>query len=351
MPERSHVEIDIAPIAIVKVVLTLFALLLLWRVADIIVMLFFVVVVAAAITPIVDKLSRYMPRGLAALLVFLLTLGLVVASFGLLIPPLLLQLKQLADTSGGLSQVLQPLLNRFPADSQAGSLLRSSINQIPTQLQSVLGQFPTIIGNVLSGLSVTLIVIFMTFYLLLEEKGVKKFFFSLVPFDQKQQVVEVLSKMGDKLGDWLRGQLLLMLIVGLADFVGLAIIGVPYALTLGLWAGLTEVVPFLGPFLGAIPAIIIAFTVSPLIALLTIILFALVQQVESNVIVPKVMEKTIGLSPLIIILAILIGDKLLGLTGVVLAVPIAAALSVVVTEWPLISQSIHHVRTRRGRTE
>jgi len=104
-------------------------------------------------------------------------------------------------------------------------------------------------------------------------------------------------------------------------------------LTLAVWGGLIEVVPYVGPWLGLLPAAILAFSISPLKALLVIIIYIGIEQIESNIMVPKIMGKAVGLSPVIIILALLMGAKLAGLLGVFVAVPVAAALSVVVQEW------------------
>lgn len=339
--KHQRLEIDIAPLAIVKVVLTLLVFLFLWRVIDVFILFFFAIVLAAAIAPIVDKWSRVMPRSLAAALIFLLAVGLFILSFSLLLPPLLFQAKQLSDQLPELFSGLSLRLNSLPADSQFGEAIRESLNSLPGQLQGVIGQIPGLISAFLSGFYSLILVAFITFYLLMEEKGIKKAFLQLIPGAQKPQTVEVLSKIGQKIGDWLRGQLILMLLIGLVDWLGLSVIGIPYALTLGLWAGLTEVVPFVGPFLGAVPAVIIALTLpnSLMAAVFVIVLYTLVQQLESNVIVPRVMAKAVGLSPLAVILALVIGGKLLGLPGIIVAVPIAAAISVVIDDWAQIRQS------------
>ena len=124
-----------------------------------------------------------------------------------------------------------------------------------------------------------------------------------------------------------------MFAVGFLTFVGLRILGVKYALTLAVIAGILEIVPVIGPIISSIPAIIIGFTQSPFLGLLVLILYAVIQQSENHIIVPKVMQKTTGLSPVVIVISFLIGAKLLGLLGILLAVPIAVILSVFVDEF------------------
>ena len=136
------------------------------------------------------------------------------------------------------------------------------------------------------------------------------------------------------MGSWLRGQLLLMFIVGAVNGIGLAILGVPYAFLLGLWAGLTELFPYVGPVAGAIPGVFIAFTaLGPVKALIALIIYIVVQQLESNFLIPKIMGRALGLSPVAVIFALLIGGKLFGFIGLLLAIPVAAVLAVVYEEW------------------
>ena len=133
-----------------------------------------------------------------------------------------------------------------------------------------------------------------------------------------------------KFGLWLRGEIILMVIVGLFSYVGLLILGVDYALILGIIAGLAELVPYAGPVISAIPAVLIAATQSPLKALFVLVLYFAIQQLENNVIVPKVMQHAVGMNPLVSILSLLIGFQLAGVMGALLAIPVTTALSVVV---------------------
>ena len=130
----------------------------------------------------------------------------------------------------------------------------------------------------------------------------------------------------------MRGQLILSLLIGTTTFIGLTLLGVEYALPLAIIAGLLEVVPVIGPIISGIPAVLVALTVSPLLAVLVGGLYLAIQQVESHVIVPQVMKRAVGLNPLLVILAVSVGTRLLGISGALLAVPIAVVIQVVAKE-------------------
>ena len=141
-----------------------------------------------------------------------------------------------------------------------------------------------------------------------------------------------LLQIGGGMGYWLQGQFILMLIVFLIDYIGLLIIGVPYALILALIAGLLEIVPYIGPIISAVLAFAITFLHDPVTGFVVLALFALVQQLEGYVIAPLVMKKAVGLNPVVVILALMIGAKLAGVTGIIIAVPVATAIGEVVND-------------------
>ena len=190
----------------------------------------------------------------------------------------------------------------------------------------------------LGGIATLITVLFLAFYMLVEGPGIKSGFLSLFPRSDRRQVAGMLEEVGAKFGSWLRGQLLLGLIIGVAAFAGMVVIGMPYAVLLGIVAGVTELIPIIGPILGSIPAVFIALALSLAgvepwwKVIFTVGWYTLIQQTEGNILVPRVMKHAVGLSPLLTILALVIGTKLLGLVGALLAVPVAAALQVVVGE-------------------
>lgn len=154
----------------------------------------------------------------------------------------------------------------------------------------------------------------------------------VVPDQFQPFVTHVLGKVRLMLGQWLRGQLSLSLIIGVMAYIGLTILQVPYASVLALLAALFEVVPYVGPVVAAIPAVFFAFTVSPVRALAVLLFYWAMQVLENNLIVPKVMQKAVGINPLISIISILVGAKLAGIAGALLAIPVATSVTIVIRE-------------------
>ena len=198
-------------------------------------------------------------------------------------------------------------------------------------LERKIPMIPLISGILISlfgGIISFFIILVITFYLVVEEDGMKRFIKSITPTKHQPYVSQLINKMQLKMGHWLRGQLLLSLIIFAMVFVVLSIFGIKYALILALVAGIFEIIPYLGPIMAAIPAVFFAFAQSPSKALLVIVIYFLIQRVENDIIVPRVLGKSVGLNPLVVILAILIGAKLGGAVGALLAVPVTTALSV-----------------------
>jgi predicted PurR-regulated permease PerM len=195
-------------------------------------------------------------------------------------------------------------------------------------VQGVLGYLTTLFGG-LAGLVVVLV---LSFYLIVEESAVKTLFRNLIPNSYQELVSDLIWKVINSLGDWLRGQLILGVIIGAFYFIAFAIIGVPYPILLALFGGLLEFIPYVGPFIAAVPALILAASVSPLVLLLTLVAIVVIQQLENNLVVPKIMQRTVGLNPIISILAVMIGAQTFGVVGALFAIPVATATSVVISE-------------------
>ncbi len=167
---------------------------------------------------------------------------------------------------------------------------------------------------------------------MVEKNGVERLVKQTIPLNLQTKVLRVIGKIEFKLSRWFLGQLALGFIIGLMSYIGLSILGVPYALVLAIIAGLFELIPYIGPWLSAIPAILIALTISPTLAGAVLILYFIIQELENYLIVPKVMEKSVDIHPVITIMAMMIGGQLAGLVGVILAVPVAAMVLVVAEE-------------------
>ena len=142
----------------------------------------------------------------------------------------------------------------------------------------------------------------------------------------KEYIIDLWARVQRKLGRWLQGQIVLGLIVGILVYLGLSILGVPYALFLAILAGILELIPIAGPLIALVPAAALAFVHSPLLGLLTVFLYGAIQQVENHILVPKVIQRVVGLNPVIVILALLVGGNLAGVVGIILAVPVTTVV-------------------------
>ena len=332
--------LDISTGSILRVVLVLLALWFLYFVRDIIAIIFVSIIIASALSPIVDRFCKSKcPRVIAVIVIYLIILAILGAIVYFIVPPLITQIQQLATllpdylkTFGNLITSLKNIGNNTWVNASQETL-NSLSNFLGGFLQNILN---TTIGF-FNGAAALAVMFILTLYLILDEDGIKKFFISLFPIKQKNRLITIAHKIGVKLGGWLRGQIILGIVVGLIVYIGLTLMRIPYALTLAILAGILEIIPIIGPIISAIPAIIIAFTISPTTALMVTIFYILVQELENKLLVPKVMQHTVGLNPISIIIIILIGAKLMGILGMLLAVPVASVFYVILEEWPLVS--------------
>lgn len=316
------------------VVGVLLSLAFLYLVRDVIVLLFFALLLATALEPPVNRLERArLPRTVAILLIYAVLVLTLTVSLQLAIPRLISEVSALSANLPAYLRRLQEVLLwieeswGYRVELPDVNVLTSRLDDSVAMLAAGAVRVTTSVFGVLAGI---ITVFAFAYYWLMERRQIEQTWFALLPPDRRVVAERLWSEIIARLGDFLRGELLLMLFVGTLVWIGLVILGVPFAFVLGIIAGLTEVVPIIGPVIGAVPAVVIAFFQSPVLALVVIGLYILVQQVENNVLVPKVMARTVGLSPLTALLAVLVGGRVLGFVGIVLAVPVAAAVQTLV---------------------
>ena len=185
--------------------------------------------------------------------------------------------------------------------------------------------------SIFDNLVTIIFLLVLSFYMLLEKEKLETRLASL--FGSKEERVKLLIvKIEEKLGAWLQGQLILSLVIGILSYIGLTLLNIPYALPLAMIAGIMEVIPVIGPIISALPAIFLALTISPFLSIAVAVMYLVIQQLENNLIVPQVMKRAVGLNPLIVILAIAIGSRLLGIAGALLAVPLAVVIQIIAAE-------------------
>lgn len=303
----------------------------------VLILLFIAIILAEGLRPLMNLLHRRwrIPEPLA---VFVLYLGilLVFCFLGwLLVQPVLNQisalttsLPQFGSQMGKLFAHIQRWLGNNP---QISNLLRMAEGQVGTLVESALPLLlglPLLFGRLLFS---AVVVAVMTFFWLTGVERLRPFFLSLFPAEQQPVVDDVLRDMSHRLGGYVRGVALNMCVIGILSGFGDWLLGVPYAILLGIVAGLTELIPYFGPWISGAVAIVVALAlVGPLKAVEVIGFYVVLQEIEGNTLVPIVMMGTVDLNPLVVIVAVLFGSELLGIVGGVLAVPAAAVLQVVI---------------------
>ncbi|OIN90012.1 hypothetical protein AUJ59_00225 [Candidatus Beckwithbacteria bacterium CG1_02_47_37] len=283
--------------------------------------MFIALIFMSALSPLVDRLEKYrIPRGLSTVVLYILIWAFISFSVASLVPPLVEQSAR--------------FLNRLPQDVERLtqgrfdlSLLQPQLSALPQNLfKIIVGAFNNVVGL----FTLTVIV----YYLILERKNLHKYLLFLFGNNGREERAEAfINQLEKKLGGWVRGQLLLMLFVGILSYVGLLFLGIDYAVPLAFLAGILEIVPNIGPTLSAVPAILVALGSSPILALAVGALYFAIQQIENNFLVPKVMSKAVGLSPLVVIIALLVGLKLAGIAGAILAIPTVLLLEIIASDF------------------
>jgi predicted PurR-regulated permease PerM len=330
-------RIEITTATILKFLGIIIALVLLWYLKSILMLLFVVLIIVASLAPVVDWGEKYkIPRILSTIVIYLLFLGLITLLAYLIIPPLVNQIVDFANQVPKYishSNLTFESLKEFSSRNNLTNTLKQNIDNISRNIISFSGGLVAFLSTAFGGVAKFIIALALIFYLLLTKNQINQGILSYIPKDKRNLTHKVWGEILRKLGSWARGQTLLCFIIGILSGMALWIIGVPYALVLGVFAGLTELIPNIGPIIGAIPAIIIAYTLSPVKALIVAIVYLAVQQLENHVLVPNIMRKAVGINPAIIIIAVLVGAELAGTIGIILAVPTAAVLSIVLRVW------------------
>lgn len=321
-------RVEISHKTVIFTVLFLLFLWFLYFIRDIILGLFVALLIMTILNPLVTKLSKFrIPRGVSVLLVYLVVLGLFGLAIAAVIPPLVEQTSSLVVR---LPIYMSNLgINRVISTDIAGQVF-SQIGSLPAEAVKI--GF-SIFSNVLGVITVLI----FAFYLLLVRDKIDDQLVFLSGEDKRKKIGKTIDILENRLGGWARGELVLMAIIGVASFLGLTILGIPYALPLAILAGLLEIVPYFGPIISAVPAVIIGLSISPLLGLGTIALALLIHQSENYLFTPKIMEKSVGVNPIITLLALSIGFRLAGIMGAVISVPVVLTAHVLINEYFLSS--------------
>jgi predicted PurR-regulated permease PerM len=297
-------------------------------------------ILAAGLTPLVDWLAgRRLPRGLAVLLIYLVLIVLLVGLGVLVVPSMIDELEQLALSAPQYGdQVLarlRELRAQYPVLPPLDEQLAQQLRGLSSQIGLLAGQALTVARvalGIFGGLLNAVLVLILTLYFVVFGQTIRAYLLSFVPPWRRPRLVEITDRMGRRMGGWLLGQIVLSLSIGVVSYAGLSLLGVRYALFLAVVAAIGEAIPNFGPILSTIPAVLVALTQSPFLALATLALYVGIQQLENNLLVPKIMERAVELHPFATIIALLVGVELMGVIGAILSVPVTAALAVALDE-------------------
>jgi len=294
---------------------------------------------AYLVYPLVRRLNTRLPAIAAILIVYLFIVLIVGSALALVVPALGNDISNFVRTLPALTQQFQseliaphnPFVRRIP------DVDRMALANLPTQLNGVVQKYGvdtltrsfTVVLSTVSVLATLVVIPVLAAYMLLEAADVRRQLLGLFPAKRRAKANTVIDELDAVVGGFIRGQLIDGAIVGTMIFVMLMIMHVPYALLIGVSAGILNFIPYAGAVIGFVPSVLLALAFNgPTNALIVAILFAVIQQIDGNFVAPRVLKDNVGLSPLYIIIAILVGSELFGLIGTFLAVPVAAMLRV-----------------------
>ena len=315
----SNKKIEISYKTIVFTVLFLIGLFVLWQVRALIILMFISFIFMEVLNPAIVKLEKYkIPRPLAILIVYLIIIAIVSLTIAGIVPILVQQTSDLIKT---LPETLEDI-NIFGTNAIDWSSQLKVLENLPS---SIAKTAVSLVSNIMSGF----VIMFLTFYMLLEKKNFSKYGLQVFGTRGNQKFMDIVEKLEKRLGSWVTAEFFLMTIIGVMSYIGYTLLGLNYAVPLAIFAGLLEAIPSIGPTVTTIVASLVGFTTSPLTGFLTIGFGFIFQQLENNIIVPKVMKQTVGFNPLVTILLIAAGAKLGGVVGAILALPIFLTIQTV----------------------
>lgn len=339
----KNITVNINPATVIKVVLVLFLLVMLYQLRDIVLVVLTAVVIASAIEPATKWLSAYkVPRVISVIIIYLTFFIFITGIFYFFVPSILVELRALTQDlpayfdsaaiplgEGGFfqSQIIQ---NNF----QETFSITDTLGNITDYFNDISNNFLKLVSNIFGGVLSFVLIIVISFYLAVQERGIYNFLRLVTPVKHEDYITNLWDRSQKKIGRWFQGQLILALIVGILVYLGLTILGIKNSLLLALIAAVFELIPIFGPILAAVPAILLAFIgggVTPSIMVLA--LYVIIQQFENQLIYPLVVKKVIGVPPIIAIIAIIAGGKLAGFLGIILSIPLASILIEVLNDF------------------
>jgi len=348
--DPKHMTISISAGTIAKTILVCLLFVVLYLIRDIVLIVLTAVVIASAVEPLARRLIKWgIPRVFSVFFIYI-GLGIAFAGVVYLFVPLLLQ-----DVSNFLSSVPQyadSISLWAPAGSQAitnaansvapgvaaanataqqiassSFSISNAISQINSAISNISGGFFNTVSFVFGGVLSFILIIVISFYLTVQEDGIEKFLRIVTPIKHEKYAVDLWRRIQNKIGLWMQGQIVLMLLVGILVYLALTVLGVQNALLFAFFASIMELIPLFGPVISAIPAVVAVYATGGVsFALVIAGVYLIIHQFENHLIYPLVVRKIVGVPPILVILSLIIGFELAGFLGILLSVPLAATL-------------------------
>jgi predicted PurR-regulated permease PerM len=301
--------------------------------------LFTAILVASAISPASRRLARYgIPRGITILLLYISASLILAGVIALLVPLVADEVTSLQSSLPQYAREAQAQLARVAPNQAAhlsdGSIVTQLSNSLSTLAESLTGAAFAFIST---GINIILILV-MAYFMAAEENFARLVIRRFVPPPQRDQATLLMGRIGTRLGEWARAQLLLALFFGVAFGLGLRLAGVHYAVTLAVVGAVLEIIPYVGGFITVTLAVLVTLTQQPILAIWVLVWYGIVVELENHVIAPKLMDKVLGIHPLVIVVALFLGAESLGILGALLAVPIAIVFQVLLDEFYIFSE-------------
>ncbi len=298
---------------------------------------FIAVLISYLLHPVVSMLHHQgIPRSIAVILIYIIFFGsLMIISINAF-PKLVHQLKEFAENLPTIITKLETWMdgirhdhsNPLPDTFQDG--IDTMIENLESKVANSFNNIIQLVSNTLGILFTLSLVPFVAFYILKDYKLLEKTIITFVPKKNRKEMIRLARDIDEALGNYIRGQLIVCIVVGVLAYIGFLFIGLPYALLLSLVIAITNIIPYLGPYIGAAPALLVGLSISWKMTLSVLIVNVIVQMIEGNIVSPQIVGRKLHIHPLFIILALLIGGEIGGITGLILAVPIFAILKVII---------------------
>lgn len=332
---EQPISIQFTAGTVIKTLIILFSAYLAFVLRDLLLIILTSVVLASAVEPATRWFTKKkIPRSLAVIVIYLAVITSIVGITTVIIPPLAQDVRDVVMTlpqyvesidSVDLQKVpgLSIIFSQFSSSFASGDL----IQQVGGYTSRATAGFFQTAGTIFGGIFSFVLIIVISFYLAVQEDGVSSFLRIITPVKHEKYIIDLWKRSQKKIGLWMQGQLLLAVIVGVLTYLGLSILGIENALLLALIAAIFELIPVFGPILSAIPAIGVALVQDGVtLGLVVMGFYLIIQQFENHLIYPLVVKKIVGIPSLLAILALIVGAQLAGFLGVIIAVPVAAAL-------------------------